>query len=126
MTQDQLIIIILKAGLITGFASLVLWIAVYTRLAPWWRDPVGRTLVIKTALIAAVFVPTTLSLFFQFSRLSSHIAAWVQVGLICLVTPVMLWRTVVWIQMDRDPGGRGELPGAGYPPAADADDTGSP
>lgn len=101
MSQDQLIILCLKIGLIAGFASLVGWIAVYTRLAKWWRNPIGRTFVIKTALIAGLFVPTTLSLFFRLNRADSLIAGWADVVLIGAVAPVMLWRTAVWIRLAR-------------------------
>lgn len=107
MTQDQLIIWLLKAGLIAGFASMAVWVIVYGRLARWWDNPVGRTLVIETALIAGLFVPQILSLFFSLTRLDSRIAAWTDVTLIGLVTPVMCWRTIVWIRLSRKgkPGG---------------------
>lgn len=101
MSQDQLIALLLKIALISGFVSLVAWIAVYTRLARWWRNPLGRTLVVKSALIAGLFVPTTLSLFFNLNRLDSRIAAWADVVLIGAVAPVMIWRTVVWVKLAR-------------------------
>lgn len=102
MTQDQVIVLMLKIFLITGFFSLTGWVALYTYYQPWWKDPIGRTLVIKTALIAGLFVPSVLSLFFQFNRLTSHIAAWIDVVFIGAVTPVMLWRIVVWRTIHRD------------------------
>jgi hypothetical protein len=71
---------------------------VYTRLAKWWHNAIGRTLVVKTLLIAGLFVPTGLSLFFHFNRLTSFVAGWVDVTLIGAVTPVMIWRTVVWLK----------------------------
>lgn len=101
MTQDQWIVLALKVVVVSAFMSLVAWIAIYTRLAAWWRNPVGRTLVAKTALIALLLVPSALSLFFQFNRLTSHVAAWVDVGLIGLITPVMIWRSAVWIRLHR-------------------------
>lgn len=96
MTQADWLILTLKIALISGLVSLAGWIALYTALAPWWRDPIGRTLVVKTALIAGLFIPTTLSLFFRLSRLDSYIVGWVDMALIGLVTPVMLWRSAVW------------------------------
>lgn len=101
MSQDQWIILCLKIALICGFISLVAWVIIYSRLARWWKNAIGLTLVAKTLLIAALFVPTTMSLFFHFSRLTSHIAGWVDVALIGLVTPVMIWRTVVWVKESR-------------------------
>lgn len=91
----------LRAVLISGFCSLVLWITVYTMLAAWWRNSIGRTLVIKTVLIALIFIPSILSSFFTFSPHGDLVAGWIDVGLIGLVTPVMLWRTVVWLKLYR-------------------------
>lgn len=108
MTQQQWIILVFKVALIAGFASLVGWVALYTKLARWWRTPLGWTLVTKTMLIAAMFVPSILSLFFRLNRLDSYIAGWVDAGLIGLVTPVMVWRSVVWVRLHR----AGELHGA--------------
>lgn len=97
MTQDQVVELLLKIGIVSGFFSLVAWVAVYTLLAPWWHNPIGRTLVVKSLLIAALLVPFGLSLFFNLSRLDSRVTAWVDVTLIGAITPVMIWRTVVWL-----------------------------
>ncbi|HZR50125.1 MAG TPA: hypothetical protein VFB06_11455 [Streptosporangiaceae bacterium] len=115
MTQAQWLVLLLKVFLISGFVTLAGWIALYSVLAPWWRNPVGRTLVAKTALIAALFIPTGLSLFFGFSRLDSYVAAWIQVSLIGLVTPVMIWRSAVWLKLHR----AGRLPSNGKDGLAD-------
>jgi len=101
MTQQQWLILAFRAVTISGFVSLVTWIVVYTKLAPWWRNPVGRTLVAKTTLIAALLVPTALSLFLNLNRLDSIVIGWVDVALLGLVTPVMAWRTAVWIKLHR-------------------------
>lgn len=113
MGQDQWIVLLLKAALISGFASIATWILVYTKVAKWWRNPVGRSLVIKSGLVAALLVPTTLSLFFELNRKTSLVVAWADVGLIGLITPVMLWRSVVWWRLHKagtlshhDAGGR--------------------
>lgn len=110
MTQTLLLTLALKIGLISGFASLTAWIALYTALAKWWRNPIGRTLVAKTVLIALLFIPTSLSLFFDLSRLDSYIAGWTDASLIGLVTPVMLWRCLVWWRLDK----AGRLPSNGH------------
>lgn len=108
--QDGAIVLALKIVLVSGFVSLVTWIAVYTRLARWWRNPIGRTLVAKTALIALLFIPTALSLFFHLSARDSRIAGWTDVVLIGLVTPVMWWRIRVWLRLHR----AGRLPRNGH------------
>jgi len=96
MTQAQYIVLALKVGLAAGVVSVSAFIADYTWRAPWWRDPIGRTLVVMEILVVLLFIPSILSLFFSFNRLSSVIAAWIDAGLICLVTPVTIWRIVVW------------------------------
>lgn len=96
MTQAALVILALKAGCLAAFLSLTGWVALYTRYAKWWRSEIGRTLVIKTLLVALLLVPTALSLFFKFSRTTSYAAAWADAALIWLITPVMIWRSAVW------------------------------
>jgi hypothetical protein len=106
VTQDAWLTLALKVALIAGFCSLAAWIALYSALASWWSNPIGRTLVAKTTLIALLFIPTTLSLFFNLNRLDSYIAGWIDMALIGLVTPVMLWRCFVWLKLHR----AGEFP----------------
>jgi hypothetical protein len=110
MTQEQLIIVLLKIGLIAGLISLIAWVGVYSRLAKWWRSPIGRTIVIETLLIALLFVPQILSLFLNLTRLDSRVAAWADVALIAAVTPVMLWRAAIWLRLGRT----GRLPRSGH------------
>jgi hypothetical protein len=87
----------LKAACICGFVSLIGWILLYTRLAPWWRNPIGRTLVAKTLLVACLLVPSTLALYFP--TLNHVLVSWLDLVLIGLITPVMIWRSAVWIRL---------------------------
>ena len=105
MSQDDLILLLFKIVTVSGFVSLAAWIGDYTRMAKWWKNAIGRTLVTKTALIAALLVPSALSLFFHFNRLTSHIAAWIDIALLGSVTPVMLWRIVVFRKISREGNG---------------------
>lgn len=98
MSQLQWLTLMLKIGVISGFISLTGWIVLYTALAKWWHNPIGRTLVAKTLLIAGLFVPPILSLFF---RLNPWVADWVEAALIGLVSPVMWWRSAVWLRLHR-------------------------
>lgn len=109
MTQAQWLILAFKAVTIAGFCSLTGWIIVYTRVAHWWRNPIGQTLVAKTVVIALLLIPSILSLFFNFTTVHSEIAGWVDVVLIGLITPIMIWRSAVWMQLHRD-GTTGTLP----------------
>lgn len=103
MTQDAWITLCLRIGLIAGFTSLLAWVWTYTKITHGdaWRNPVGLTFIVKSLLIAGAFIPSTLSLFFHLSRLDSYIAGWADVVLIGAVAPVMLWRMIVFIRLDR-------------------------
>jgi membrane associated rhomboid family serine protease len=102
VTQDQLIVLLFKIALVADVASIVAFIAVYWRLAPWWRNPIGRTIVTKDFLLILLLLPSVLSLFFQFNRLTSRVAAWADLGLFVLLAAVMTWRCAVWIRVHRD------------------------
>ena len=96
MTQDQWIILGFKTAELGGLAAILLFVGCYTRWAPWWRDAIGRTIVVKDLLLILLFTPSILSMFFQFNRLTSRVAAWSDVAMLGLITPVMLWRTLVF------------------------------
>jgi hypothetical protein len=101
LSQTDWIVLLLKIGLVSGGIVLLAWVAVYTRLTNGgaWRNPIGLSLIIEALLIAGLFVPQILSLFFQLNRLDSRVAAWADVTLIGLVTPVMIWRTIAFLRM---------------------------
>lgn len=103
MTQDAVMVLLLKIGLIGGFTSILGWVTVYHVLTGggWRKNPLGRTLVVKSLLIAGLFVPTTLSLFFHLTRSGSRIAGWADVALIGAVAPVMWWRAAVMVRLGR-------------------------
>jgi hypothetical protein len=106
LSQTQIIVLLLKIGLISGVIVLPAWVAVYSKLTKGaaWRNPIGLSLIIEALLVAALFVPQILSLFFQMTRLDSRVAAWTDVVLIGLVTPVMLWRLIVFLRTGPGPG----------------------
>ena len=95
MTQDQDIILCFKVAEVCGIVTIAAFVLCYSRWAPWWRNAIGRTIVIKDLLLIVAFIPSLLSLFLQFNRLTSHLAAWLDVAMISLISPVMLWR--IWV-----------------------------
>lgn len=112
MTQDQVLILLFKVAELFAMASIIVFVAVYWRLAPWWRNPIGRTIVIKDIALFVALIPSALSLFLQFNRLTSHIAAWFDMCCIASIGVIMLWRTAVWIRVHKS-GEVGHLPAAG-------------
>lgn len=104
MTQEQLILTLFKADLIADLVSVVLFTAVYSLLAPWWRNPIGRTLVIMDILVGVAVLPTVLSLFWSFNRLTSLISAWCDVGTFAAIAIVIIMRIPLWIKLHRKDG----------------------
>ena len=104
MSQEGLILLAFKVAAIGGMASMIAFTVQYTLLAPWWRDQIGRTIVIEGLLVIGLLAVSVLSLFFRFNRLTSEIAAWVDVVLIGAVTPVMAWRMAVFQKIHRSRG----------------------
>lgn len=105
MSQDQAVLLLFKVMLIADVTAVVLFVAVYSYLSPWRRNPIGKTLVYLDILLALAVTPSLLSLFFHFSRLTSHVAAWVDVGLFALIALALLARIPLWVRLHMDKEG---------------------
>lgn len=107
MSQDSLIILLFKIVLVSGALSVAAFVVRYHQMTKGavWANEVGKTIVVKDILLIACLIPSILSLFFRFSRLTSHVAAWLDVVLFGLLTPVMIWRIVVWQRIHRNKQG---------------------
>jgi hypothetical protein len=106
MTQDQTLMVAFRVVLIAGVVSVTLWAAVYTYLAKWWANPIGRTVVDFAIRVSIAMIPSILSLFFQFSRLTSQVAGWIDVALFGLVALGILRRIPLWVKLHMDKDGR--------------------
>ena len=116
MTQDAAIILAFKVVEVASVVAIAAFVACYSRWAAWARNPIGRTIVYKDLALILVLVPSILSIFWHWNRLTSHIAAWFDVGAFALVPILMCWRIVVFRKIheagkqaaapaDRDGGG---------------------
>jgi hypothetical protein len=92
VTQDQVVALAYKAAEVVSVSAIAAFIVCYTMWASWWRDPIGRTIVIKDVLLLVAFVPPILSMFLHFNRFTSFIAAWVDIAMVGLIGLVMIWR----------------------------------
>ena len=101
MSQDALIILLFKVVLVADLLSVFAFLVTYTALAKWWTHVIGRTIVIKGILLGLALLPSTLSLFFKFNRLTSHVSAWIDISLFGLIAVVMAWRCVTWVKIHR-------------------------
>jgi hypothetical protein len=104
VTQANWLVMTYRVAIIADLVTILAFIAQYSRLAKWWRNPVGRTIVIKDILLVLILMPTAMSLFLNLNRLDSMVVGWVDAGLLGLLTPVMIWRIVVWQRMHRAEG----------------------
>jgi hypothetical protein len=97
-------VITYKVVILAALVSTLAFIAVYSGQARWWRNPIGRTIVLIDVEVFVALVPIALSLFFSLSRVTSEIAAGLDLAAIGSIPVTMCWRTWVWIQLRRLPG----------------------
>jgi hypothetical protein len=111
VSQDAAIILAFKVVEVASVVTIATFIACYSRWASWWRNPIGRTIVYKDIALILVLIPSILSIFWHWNRLTSHIAAWFDVFSFALVPVIMCWRIDVFRkihkagQAQRDGGG---------------------
>jgi hypothetical protein len=101
VSQDQAIVLCLKIVEVSGLVTITAFITCYSRWASWIHNAIGRTIVIKDLLLVVAFIPSLLSLFLNFNRLTSHIAAWIDISMLGLISPVMIWRIFVFRSIHR-------------------------
>jgi hypothetical protein len=100
-----------KIAEIAAAVGIVQWITVYTVLTggQWRYSHIERSLVYFALLVLGQTAIAIGSLFFNFSRLTSQVAAWIYLIFTCLVAVVMFTRTTVWLRVFR--GSNGAVPG---------------
>jgi hypothetical protein len=96
MTQQQALILAFKIVEVASVAAIAAFVACYSKWARWWENAIGRTLVFKDIALVLVLIPSILSIFIDFNRLTSRIAGWFDVTAFALVPVIMVWRTFVF------------------------------
>lgn len=99
--QSSIQLHLLEMSLIESCVCILIWIVAYTFLEKWWRHQIGWTLVLTKVLFFGALFLVVLSIYLSFSRYTSEVAAWIQIALIGLVGPVMIWRTILWVNISR-------------------------
>jgi hypothetical protein len=102
VTSPALLILLTKIALIADMVAIAAFICDYSRLAPWWKNPVGRTIVLKDLFLLGVISLIVASVFFQFSRFTSEVASWIQIALLGGMAVAMLWRILVFERIHRN------------------------
>src|SRR6185312_15046768 len=93
---EQAIVLAFKVVEVASVVTIATFIACYSRWARWHSNPIGRTIVYKDIALILILIPSILSIFINFNRLTSHIAAWFDVASFGLVPVIMVWRTLVF------------------------------
>jgi len=92
---------LLVAGSFTAIIAVAQWVAVYTVLEPWWRHPIGRSLVTLAAFATVTPALFILSLLFDLNRATSQLLAWIEIVLLFAYLPALGWRSLIWIRTAR-------------------------
>jgi hypothetical protein len=114
VTQDAAILLAFKMVEVASVVTIAAFVTCYSFWAKWWTNPIGRTIVAKDIALILVLIPSLLSIFFQFNRLTSHIAAWFDVASFGAIPVIMTWRIIVWHRIHKagrlPQGGGGDAP----------------
>jgi hypothetical protein len=120
VTQDQAITLAFKVVEVASVVTIGAFVACYSAWARWWENAIGRTIVAKDMALILVLLPSILSIFLHFNRLTSHVAAWFDLASLGAIPVIMVWRIIVWRkihkagQLPRDDS-EGPWPGKGEP-----------
>jgi hypothetical protein len=79
-------------------ALTLLFVIQYTLSSPWWRDQVGRTVVMKDVCLLALLVPSSVLMVWPHA-LTPLQAEWIGVSSIGGVAIAMAWRMAVWYRI---------------------------
>jgi hypothetical protein len=94
-------VLIYRVVVTSALASNAAFLAVYTSLARWWRNSIGRTIVAVDFAVFLALLPVALSLYFTFSRLDSRLAAGLDLASITAIPVTMCWRIWTWLHLQR-------------------------
>jgi hypothetical protein len=108
MTQDAAILLAFKVVEVASVVTIATFVACYTwwTRGKCWTNPIGQTIVLKDLALVLVLIPSLLSIFIDFNRLTSHIAAWFDVASFGAVPVIMTWRIVAWRRIHKNGGGK--------------------
>lgn len=76
----------------TMFLSSILFIVVYSFIAPWWKHLVGKAMVSIDLLVILTLLPGILRLWFGISVFNSFFD-WYRIASLAIGTGTILWRT---------------------------------
>lgn len=101
MTQALLLQDVLDGITVAAFCTAVMFVAVYTGIASWWRSSLGITIVALDVAIALVLLPSMLHFVFGLKTAQSTAFGWFEAAVFVCVPVITLCRLYVLWQMRR-------------------------
>jgi hypothetical protein len=80
---------------LVAFLASLAFVVVYSLMAPWWRSPIGRALIMLDASLALTLAPSVLHHLTGISIIASTGFAWYYLVTLTMVAASTIWRT--WI-----------------------------
>lgn len=90
----ELLLTLFKWSETTGFILMLLFIIQYTFLGKWWKNPIGRTIVVETVAILLVLFPSILHAYFGVTTRDSAGFAWYTLVSFSMIPFIFLGRII--------------------------------
>lgn len=124
MSQAQFVADATRDVVVVAFLASLMFIVVYTVLAPWWRSSIGRALIVMDASLALTLAPSSLHQLTGLTIVASPGFAWYYLGSLTLVAASTIWRTWIIYRAQRPAGsGAEEKQANGHSTGADDRDS---
>jgi hypothetical protein len=77
---------------LASFFAAVGFVALYSVLAPWWKTPLGRSIVALDTAVAMTVAPSVLHFVFGVTSLKSETFAFFTLGAFTMIPIIIVWR----------------------------------
>lgn len=100
-TTGESYLAVFKAVIVASQVATLGFVLVYTSVAKWWANVIGRTIVLLDVSLFFALLPVTLTIFFHLSRLESQLGGAMDLAAFTAIPVIMLWRIYVWLRLRR-------------------------
>jgi hypothetical protein len=99
--MNGLLLTLFKWSESISFVVIIAFIIQYTLQAKWWRNPLGRSIVLESVAILLVLFPETLHFYLHISTATSTGFAWYSLVSFSMIPVIMLSRMVSFERLRR-------------------------
>lgn len=96
MSQLHVLLQLGRSVEIAALVLAVLFVAQYTWYSPWWRDPIGRTVVAEAVAVFLSLAPGLFESYFTLTTTEYVVMLWFNFAFIALIPAIFAWRILVW------------------------------